>query len=101
MQTLAVQMASSREPNIEELSQFQNYVYFGSVDPVQNRYRFCTLSWQHNLWGGVTLVRTWGRIGGRGRSCSHTLDEREVGSEIAARLIARRLRRGYTVTDWQ
>jgi predicted DNA-binding WGR domain protein len=100
MQILDVPSVSSREPNIEELSQFQCYVYFTGVDPARNRYRFYTLTWQPGLWDEVSLVRSWGRIGRRGRSCSHVFDERVIGCEAVAHLIAQRLRRGYTVTDW-
>jgi predicted DNA-binding WGR domain protein len=87
--------------DIARFGQFRHYIHFTSIDPTRNRYRFYTLTWQYGLWDEVSLVRNWGRIGGRGRSCSHIFDGRGIGYEVAARLIARRLRRGYTVADWQ
>jgi predicted DNA-binding WGR domain protein len=47
------------------------------------------------------LVRVWGRIGGRGQA--QVVLERETPTLDAAviRLVLRRLRRGYTITDWQ
>ena len=101
MQTLAVPVVSSREPTIEELVQFHSYVYFTSIDPARNRYRFYTLTWQHGLWGEVSLVRSWGRIGGRGRSCSHIYEDQSAGQKEAARLVTRRLQRGYQAIDWR
>ena len=37
------------------------------ADPSQNMQRFYTLSVQPSLFGGQSLVRTWGRIGSNGR----------------------------------
>ena len=40
-----------------------HYARFVSVDPTRNRARGYELRWQPALWGGVLLVRTWGRLG--------------------------------------
>jgi predicted DNA-binding WGR domain protein len=85
----------------EKLAQFTQYVRFASIDPSRNRYRFYTLTWQPGLWNEVSLVRNWGRIGRRGRSCSHLYDDQGAGQKEAARLIARRLQRGYQAIDWR
>jgi predicted DNA-binding WGR domain protein len=95
VQTLAVPVVSSREPNIEELSQFQYYIHFTSIDPAQNRYRFYTLTWQPGLWEEVSLVRSWGRIGRRGRCCVRIYASRADAQADIFRLIRHRLRRGY------
>ena len=44
---------------------FAHYARFVSVDPARNRSRGYELRWQPALWGGVLLVRTWGRLGAR------------------------------------
>jgi predicted DNA-binding WGR domain protein len=95
VQTLAVPAVSSREPNIEELAQFHSYVYFTSIDPARNRYRFYTLTWQPGLLGEVSLVRSWGRLGGRGRFCSRVYNSSAEAQKEIARLIERRIKRGY------
>ena len=35
---------------------------FASVDPAKHRARFYDLRLQETLWGGVALVRAWGRL---------------------------------------
>jgi predicted DNA-binding WGR domain protein len=95
VQTLAVPVVSSREPDIEGLAQFQEYIRFTSIDPAKNRYRIYTLTWHPELWGGVALVRAWGRIGGKSRFCSQNYLTREEALQEVDQLIKRRLKRGY------
>ena len=37
------------------------------IDPAKNMARFYMLDVQPDLFGGILLVKAWGRIGGRGR----------------------------------
>ena len=37
------------------------------IDPAQNMARFYALDVQPDLFGGILLVKAWGRIGGHGR----------------------------------
>jgi predicted DNA-binding WGR domain protein len=46
---------------------FVPFARFVSVDPTKRRFRFYELRWQPTLWGGVALVRAWGRLGTPGR----------------------------------
>jgi predicted DNA-binding WGR domain protein len=85
----------------EKLAQFTQYIRFASIDPTRNRFRFYTLTWQPGLWDEVSLVRSWGRIGKRGRSCSHIFNDQNDGRKEAARLVTRRLQRGYQAIDWR
>jgi predicted DNA-binding WGR domain protein len=86
---------------IEVLAQFGHYLRFVSYDPAQNRARFYLLSWQPALDGRATLVCTWGRIGTCGRSrVVGTADQLNTQAMIA-RLIKRRLQRGYHVLEWR
>ena len=61
------------------------------------RARFYALHLQPALWGGVDVVRAWGRLGHRHRPrCLVTSHPDETGAHAALRdLVRRRLRRGY------
>jgi hypothetical protein len=51
---------------------FAHFARFVIVDPAENRFRCSELRWQPALWGGVLLVRTWGRAGARRRAAPGT-----------------------------
>jgi predicted DNA-binding WGR domain protein len=44
-----------------------NAVILHRIDPTQNMARFYALDVQRDLFGGILLVRQWGRIGTHGR----------------------------------
>jgi predicted DNA-binding WGR domain protein len=44
-------------------------VHLGRVDPARNMRRFYRLDMQPDLFGGVLLVKEWGRIGARAHGC--------------------------------
>ena len=48
------------------------------IDETQNMRRFYRLDMQPDLFGGVLLVRQWGRIGAEGRSVAEHFDERHT-----------------------
>jgi predicted DNA-binding WGR domain protein len=91
----------SEHISIEALAQFTDYIRFVSCDPAKNRNRFYHLSWQRILDGSAALVCTWGRIGTRGRSRVVCYTERTNARDAIARIIRRRLQRGYHVTNWR
>lgn len=64
-------------------------------DPAQNMARFYAISIQPNLFGGVSLMRNWGRIGSGGQLRCDLFDD--VGSvEVAQEALVRAKRsRGY------
>lgn len=67
------------------------------IDSAQNMARFYRMQMQPTLFGGVTLIREWGRIGQAG-TCRH--DQYETAEEAQSALHAMRrskLRRGYSV----
>jgi predicted DNA-binding WGR domain protein len=41
-------------------------VYLRSEDPAHNRHRYYLVSVQRDLWGGLVVVKQWGRIGAPG-----------------------------------
>lgn len=65
------------------------------INPSKNMARFYRVQLQPTLFGGVTLIREWGRIGQAG-TCRY--DQYETAAEARAALHAMRrskLRRGY------
>lgn len=67
------------------------------VDAERNMARFYRMQMQPTLFGGVTLIREWGRIGQAG-TCRH--DQYETAADARAALHAMhrsKLRRGYSV----
>jgi predicted DNA-binding WGR domain protein len=57
--------------------------------------RFYVLSIQPTLFGGVSLVRHWGRIGAFGQSMVETFDNAEEADDALNRLERAKRRRGY------
>ena len=65
------------------------------VDPETNMYRFYRLRLMPDLFGGVSLLREWGRIGTQGR---HRIELfADVGSAVdaMAALYEAKQKRGY------
>jgi len=86
---------------LEALAEFTHYIRFVSRDPGKNRNRFYLLSWQPTLDGHAALVCTWGRLGTRGRSRILCTADQPHAQDIVARIIRRRMQRGYQVMAWQ
>lgn len=84
----------------EQIAEFEHYVRFVSCDPAKNRQRFYLLAWHTSLHGEFALVCTWGRVGTLGRSRVIIFPPDVPTATSLARLIKRRFRRGYRVTEW-
>lgn len=74
-------------------------VRFVSVDPAKRRFRFYELRLQATLWGGVALVRVWGRAGTPGRSRVREYPDGAAAGPDVERAVHRRLRRGYRLVE--
>ena len=74
---------------------FGRVARFVSVDSVRRRFRFYELRWQPTLWGGVALVRAWGRLGAPGRWAATEYPDRAAAQPDVERAVRRRLGRGY------
>lgn len=57
--------------------------------------RFYAASVQPTLFGGVSVVRNWGRIGSSGRMRIETFDEADQADDALDKLIRTKRRRGY------
>ncbi|MTE01276.1 WGR domain-containing protein [Paracoccus sp. YIM 132242] len=64
-------------------------------DPDRNMARYYRLDVVPDLFGGVVLVRNWGRIGHRGRERQHWFADREAALREQAAWARRKQRRGY------
>jgi predicted DNA-binding WGR domain protein len=65
------------------------------IDPAQNMARFYCLSLQPTLFGEVSVVRAWGRIGTRGRMKIDSYPTGEGASAAFEHLEKAKRRRGY------
>ncbi|MCS3585642.1 WGR domain-containing protein [Bradyrhizobium elkanii] len=65
------------------------------VDAARNMRRFSLLSLQPTLFGGMAVVRNWGRIGTNGQTMMQTFDDSAKADEAFDRLERTKRRRGY------
>ena len=80
---------------------FNTYVHLVSVDLNKNRHRFYTFTWQPSLFGGLALVRSWGRIGTSGRSRAIFFADQEGAQKAVEEIMKRRMAHGYAVVRWE
>jgi predicted DNA-binding WGR domain protein len=81
--------------NIE--AQHRTAVHLRRIDPARNMHRFYRLDVQPNLFGGVLLVKEWGRIGTHGRMVVEPYDSEAIAADALQRHAERKKRRGYAV----
>ena len=58
----------STETLLHDMDQFAIFASFVSIDEAKNRRRFYRLDWREAPFEGGAIVRSWGRIGGKGRT---------------------------------
>ena len=91
--------ACTDPPAAAGVATFAHAARFVSVDSAQRRFRFYELRWQPTLWGGVALVRAWGRLGTPGRWAATEYPDREAAGPDLERVVRRRQRRGYRLVE--
>lgn len=79
--------------------EFQSYAHFVSIDPARNRRRFYTIAWQKSFWDGGAVIRSWGRLGGKGRQLTTFYLDRSSAQDKIERMVKRRLQRGYQLVE--
>ncbi len=67
------------------------------IDPARNMRRYYSLSIQPDLFGGYSLMRTWGRIGSGGQIRVDLFEDTASVRKAHDRLIQSKQRRGYHV----
>jgi predicted DNA-binding WGR domain protein len=70
-------------------------VHLRRVDATRNMRRFYQLDIEPDLFGGVLLVKAWGRIGTEGRSIAEFHDNEALAADAMQRHAERKRRRGY------
>ncbi|TBH27845.1 WGR domain-containing protein [Rhizobium leguminosarum] len=70
-------------------------LYIERIDPSKNMARYYALSIEPNLFGGTSLVRSWGRIGSRGQQKIHVFDSEAKAVDLLLTLLRRKRSRGY------
>jgi predicted DNA-binding WGR domain protein len=78
---------------------FSAYVRLTSIDPTRNRRRAYLMIWAPTLWGGGGLIRSWGRIGTRGRSIQTDHDDRASAQPLIIETLRTRALHGYHVVE--
>ena len=68
-------------------------------DPDRNMARYYRLDIVPDLFGGVVLVRNWGRIGHRGQERQHWFQDRAAALKEQAAWARRKQRRGYSMVS--
>lgn len=69
--------------------------HFCKHDPERNMARFYRVDVAPTLFGEVSVVRSWGRIGTAGRTAFETCPTSEMAEIAAAKTICAKLKRGY------
>jgi predicted DNA-binding WGR domain protein len=65
------------------------------IDPARNTYRFYRLALWPDLFGGIALVREWGRLGSPGRLRPDLHADEQAARRALERLMRAKCRRGY------
>ena len=76
-------------------STVQRTLVLRRVDRKHGVTRFYMLNIERDLFGTIRVVRTWGRIGTRGRELADVFDTEDAAREALEALAAVKRRRGY------
>lgn len=76
-------------------STIQRTLVLRRVDPEHGMARFYMLNVERDLFGTIRLVRTWGRIGTRGRELADVHETEVAAGQALEALAAVKRRRGY------
>ena len=71
-----------------------NAVHLRRIDPARNMHRFYRLDVQPDLFGGVLLMKEWGRLGAQGRMVAEPYDNEALAADALQRHAKRKRRRG-------
>jgi predicted DNA-binding WGR domain protein len=70
-------------------------VHLRRIDEARNMRRFYRLDIEPDLFGGALLMKTWGRIGARGRVMAERYDSEDLALAALRLHAERKRRRGY------
>ena len=66
------------------------------IESAKNMRRFYSVTIQPNLFGGHSLIRSWGRIGTTGQNRIDLFDSEMAASSAYDRLLFTKVKRGYS-----
>ena len=78
-----------------QLELFPEDIRVERVDPAANMYRFYRLRLQPDLFGGVSLLREWGRIGNQGRFMIDCFEDAGQAVDAMLSIYLSKQKRGY------
>lgn len=70
-------------------------VHLHRIDPERNMHRFYLLTVQPTLFGGVSVIRNWGRIGSSGQTMVQTFEAEDDAAATLLRVEREKRRKGY------
>ena len=76
-------------------AKFLSPVDLHRIDPARNMRRFYMLAIQPTLFGEVSVIRNWGRIGSHGQTKIESYDDLTGAETALIRLAERKRKRGY------
>lgn len=71
-------------------------IHLHRIDPSRNMARFYRVTIEKTLFDETIVRRCWGRIGTRGRSLIHIVQESDEAEALATELCQGKRRRGYS-----
>lgn len=66
------------------------------IEPAKNMRRFYSVTIQPNLFGGHSLIRSWGRIGTTGQNRIDLFEGRVSAQRASDNLLRSKRKRGYS-----
>jgi predicted DNA-binding WGR domain protein len=69
------------------------------IDPDANMARYYCVDIAATLFGEFCVIRTWGRIGTRGRKSLETWESPAEAEKAAVQTVRQKARRGYLLTS--
>lgn len=84
---------------MQQMEVFPTTVDLKRIDPSLNMRRFYRMSVQPDLFGGVSLVREWGRIGYRGQMLVEQHEDEGRAVNALMKLAATKKQRGYRLLE--
>ncbi|WP_299832565.1 WGR domain-containing protein [uncultured Roseobacter sp.] len=80
---------------MQQLDMFPEDIRIERVDPETNMYRFYRLRLLPDLFGGVSLLREWGRIGTQGRHMIELFADAGQAADAMHAVYRSKQKRGY------
>ena len=80
---------------MQQFDLFPEDIRIERVDPDTNMYRFYRLQILPNLFGGISLLREWGRIGTQGRHKIELFTDTDQAMDAMLTIYRAKQKRGY------